>query len=218
MERPQPINSTMINNIIFDLGGVLLDLDFDAPFRLFRNLNRNEALSDPKIFLQDPVFLSFETGEISPSEFRNHLRQMLNNPGASDAELDQAWCSMLKEVPAEKVALLRELSADFRIFLYSNTNAIHIPWFSERFSVQHGVEWTSLFEKTFYSHEINDRKPLLSGYQKVISLAGINPDETLFVDDLLPNIQAANEAGLKVLHYTPGDDLRMEVRRALRLI
>ena len=205
----------IIKNLIFDLGGVLLDLDFDAPFRLFRKLNKNETFGDPKMLLQDPIFIGFETGRVTPEEFRNRLRHLLNNPGATNKELDQAWCSMLKEVPAEKVALLQELSAEYRIFLYSNTNAIHIPWFSQRFSEQHNVEWPSLFEKTFYSHEINDRKPLLSGYRKVLGLAAIDPAETLFVDDLLQNVEAAEESGLKVLHYTPGDDLRMEVRRAL---
>lgn len=205
----------IIKNLIFDLGGVLLDLDFDAPFRLFRKLNKNETIGDPKMLLQDPVFTGFETGRVTPEDFRSRLRHLLNNPGATDAELDQTWCSMLKEVPAEKVALLRELSADFRLFLYSNTNAIHIPWFSQRFFEQHNIEWPSLFEKTFYSHEINDRKPLLSGYRKVLGLAAIDPAETLFVDDLLQNVEAAEESGLKVLHYTPGDDLRMEVRRAL---
>jgi putative hydrolase of the HAD superfamily len=207
-----------IRNLIFDLGGVLLDLDFDAPFRHFRKLNRNESFGDPKILLHDPVFIGFETGAVSPEDFRSRLRHLLNNPNATNVELDHAWCSMLKEVPSEKVALLQELSADFRLFLYSNTNAIHIPWFSQRFTEQHGMEWPSLFERTFYSHEINDRKPLLSGYRKVIGLAAINPEETLFVDDLLVNIQAAEESGLKVLHYTPGSDLRVEVRRALRLI
>jgi glucose-1-phosphatase len=198
----------MLKNIIFDLGGVLLDLDFEAPLRAFQQFNRDGQIADLRQFLSDPVFIGFETGDVSPSEFRNRVRLILSNPYLSDEEIDTAWCSMLREVPADKVSLLQRLSGKYRLFLYSNTNAIHIPHFSREFYDLHQIQWESLFEKTFYSHEINDRKPLLSGYLKVLSMAGINPEETLFVDDLEQNIVDASQSGMKVLHYIPGTDLQ----------
>lgn len=203
----------MIKNIIFDLGGVLLDLDFEAPLLAFQKFNRDGQIANLRQFLTDPVFIGFETGDVSPSEFRNRVRQLLSNTSLSDGELDNAWCSMLRKVPAEKVTLLQKLSGKYRLFLYSNTNAIHIPHFTLEFYTQHQINWESLFEKTFYSHEINDRKPLFSGYLKVLSMSGINPGETLFVDDLEQNIVSASQSGMKVLHYTPGEDLQKKLEK-----
>ena len=207
--------TSLIKNIIFDLGGVLLDLDFQKPFLAFQKLNRNGKISDLKQFLHHPVFLELETGAISPEDFRQQIRLLLKNEDIKDEEIDQAWCSMLIEVPPLKVSLLQELAGEYRIFLFSNTNAIHIPDFSAKFFNQHQVNWESLFEKTFYSHEIRDRKPNESAYKKVISLAGIHPSETLFIDDLEQNIQSAVQAGLNVIHFVPGGNLREEIHRVL---
>lgn len=198
----------MIRNIIFDLGGVLLDLDFEAPLRAFQQFNRDGKITDLRQFLSDPVFIGFETGHVSPPEFRDRIRHLLHNPLLSDMEIDTAWCSMLKEVPSEKVTLLQQLAGKYRLFLYSNTNTVHIPYFTRSFFDQHQIKWETLFEKTFYSHEINDRKPLLSGYVKVLSLAGLHAAETLFVDDLEQNILAAGQTGMQVLHYIPGNSLQ----------
>lgn len=203
----------MIRNIIFDLGGVLLDLDFDTPLKEFQMLNRNEPFEDLRDFIHHPLFTGFETGALQPEEFRERLRQLLKNPEIEDETLDHAWCSMLARVPATKVAILQELASQFRLYLYSNTNEIHIVRFKRDFAIEHGMEWETLFETAFYSHEIRDRKPNISGYRKVLELAGLNASETLFVDDLEVNIRAASEAGLKVLHYIPGQDLAKVIRQ-----
>ncbi len=203
----------MIRNIIFDLGGVLLDLDFDTPLKEFQMLNRNEPFEDLRDFIHHPLFAGFETGALQPEEFRERLRQLLKNPEIEDETLDHAWCSMLARVPATKVAILQELASRFRLYLYSNTNEIHIVRFKRDFAIEHGMEWETLFETAFYSHEIRDRKPNISGYRKVLELAGLNASETLFVDDLEVNIRAASEAGLKVLHYIPGQDLAKVIRQ-----
>jgi glucose-1-phosphatase len=204
-----------IKNIIFDLGGVLLDLDFDAPFEAFQKLNRNEKITGLIHFLHNQVFIDFEVGAISPDQFRNQIRELLKSNQITDPEIDQAWCSMLKQVPAGKVEVLRSLADDYRLFLYSNTNAVHISFFTRRFYEQHQIEWESLFEKTFYSHEINDRKPLLSGYLKVLSLAGAEAGESLFIDDSDANIAAAAQTGMHVMLYKPGEDLREKLSLTL---
>lgn len=203
----------MIRNIIFDLGGVLLDLDFETPLRAFQKFNNLRQISDLRQFLSDPIFIGFETGEVTPTGFRERIRYLLRNPSLSDTEIDSAWCSMLKKVPTEKVKLLQRLSGQYRQFLYSNTNAIHIPYFTRTFFGQHQIKWETLFEKTYYSHEINDRKPVLSGYLKVLSLAGLNAYETLFVDDLEQNILAAEKTEMQVLHYFPGTNLQEALER-----
>lgn len=196
-----------IKNLLFDLGGVLLDLDFNASLRAFQAFNRNRALSEVDQLLGLPLFVALETGNITPSAFRDELRELLQNPKLTDQEIDKAWCSMLLNVPSGKVKLLQKLASRFRIFLYSNTNAIHIEFFRQNFFSMHKIEWESLFSACYYSHIIKDRKPLRSGFEKVIYLAGIKANETLFIDDLSANVDAAADAGLMTAIYRPGQDL-----------
>lgn len=198
-----------LRNIIFDLGGVLVDLDFTGPLKEFTKLGVSPEQFDYHNVISDPVFLYLEKGLISPAEFRDHIRRKLKNPDLTDGQIDHAWCSLLGSVPAQKVDLLRRLGMKYRLFLYSNTNIIHIGYFKMRFYSEHTVDFESLFEKAFYSHDIHDRKPQLSGYEKVIAGAGILPQETLFVDDFIQNIEAAMATGMQVYHYTPGTDLAL---------
>ena len=200
-----------VKNIIFDLGGVLLDLKFDHALKEFQRLNRDMRLENMREFIHHPLFTGFETGDITPDEFRNRLRHLLKNDEVPDEELDNTWCAMLGQVPESKVQLLRELTSDFSLFLYSNTNAIHIPYFRKAFKEQHSLEWEQLFRQTFYSHEIRARKPNLPAYSKVISLVGIDPAQTLFVDDLETNVAAAAGSGMHALHYLPEKNLRDEL-------
>jgi FMN phosphatase YigB (HAD superfamily) len=196
-----------ILNIIFDLGGVLLDLDFAAPVAAFQKMGAVGEHFVYNLVINDPKFLHIEMGLISPDEFRDHIRKKLGNKELTDAVIDSAWCSLLGSVPSEKVTLLKNLSSEYRLFLYSNTNAIHIEYFKNRFLLEHHFCFESLFEKTFYSHVIHDRKPQPSGFEKVIKMAGILPEETLFVDDFIQNIEAAKKFGLQVFHYLPDTDL-----------
>jgi len=201
-----------IKNIIFDLGGVLLDLDFTAPIQAFRELGAIDDNFDYRKAINDPLFTDFETGMIPPSRFREHIREMLGKLQPDDQTIDRAWCSMLGSVPAEKVQLLRELSDQYHLFLFSNTNAIHCAYFKNRFLSEHHFPIESLFEKAFYSHEIHDRKPMLSAFEKVKTMAAVEPGETLFVDDFPWNTEAASLMGFKVFSYTPGSDLTMIYR------
>ena len=196
-----------IKNIIFDLGGVLLDLHFNAPVEAFRKLGAVHDQIDYRKAISDPIFLNFEMGNVSPEEFRDRIRTITGNGKLDDRLIDEAWCSLLGSVPSEKVALLRKLSAHYRLFLYSNTNAIHIEYFKQQFLSEYLVPFESFFEKAFYSHEIHDRKPEISSFKKVITLAGLLTGETLFVDDFIHNIDAARSIGFKVFHYIPGNDL-----------
>jgi FMN phosphatase YigB (HAD superfamily) len=201
-----------IHNIIFDLGGVLVDLDFASLIIHFKKLGATFDSSDYRKVISDPVFLSFELGLTTPSGFRDRLREILEIRLASNDEMDEAWCSLLGSVPSYKVNLLKQLASQYRLFLFSNTNDIHIRYFKGRFESEHGFPFEPLFSKTFYSHEIHDRKPLISSYEKVTQLAGIVPEETLFVDDFEENIGNAGKAGLQVLHYLPGTDLEKALK------
>lgn len=197
-------NLTNIKNIVFDLGNVLLNLDFDASIQSFQKLGLNSAVVSRQQAYADPIFYELETGKTSPEEFRKRVRQILNNAEVSDQQIDDAWCAMIRDVPAKRVELVKKLSKNFQVYLFSNTNAIHINRLHTEFREMYGIEFPSLFVKDFYSHELHERKPDLASYTKVIELSGIIPSETLFVDDLEKNIKGAEKAGLKTFWLKDG--------------
>ncbi|WP_340111608.1 HAD family hydrolase [Maribellus mangrovi] len=188
-----------IKNIIFDLGNVLLNLDFDATIKAFHKLGLSGTAVTPKQAYADPVFYQLETGRISPEEFRIRVRELLQNPEATDQQIDDAWYAMIRDIPAKRVQALQKLRVYYKIYLFSNTNAIHISRLLIWFQKEYGFDLPSLFEKDFYSHEIHARKPEIEAFEKVIKLSGVQPEETLFVDDLVENTQAAEKVGLKTL-------------------
>lgn len=197
-----------IKNIIFDLGKVILNLDFNASIKAFQNLGLNkDVLERQQQAYADPVFYNLEVGRVSAEEFHKKVRLLLNNPGASDGQIDDAWSAMILDIPANRVKTLQRLSKDYRLFLFSNTNEIHISRLLVEFREEHGLDFTSLFEKVFYSHEIHARKPDIEAFEKVIRLARVLPEETLFVDDLEKNIVAAKHAGLKTFWLEEGLEL-----------
>lgn len=196
-----------IRNIIFDLGGVILNLDFEATFLAFRKLGSNATEPETKEAYANPVFLDFETGRITAAEFRQKFHKYLNNPSVTDDMIDDAWYAMIKDIPEKRVETLLRLSSDFNLFLFSNTNEIHITRLEKQFLGEHGFEFSSMFRQVFYSHVIHDRKPEVSAFKKVTELAGVAPGETLFVDDLEQNIAAAAKTGLQTLWLKEGMEM-----------
>lgn len=196
-----------IKNIIFDLGKVLLNLDFDASIKAFQELGLGKDVLNSQQAYADPVFYELETGKVTPEEFRNRIRQILNNSDLSDQEIDTAWSAMILDVPAHRVEVLKELGKKYKLYIFSNTNQIHIEGLWKSFKKHYGFEFSTLFEKDYYSHEIYERKPDIESYKKVISLAGVKPEETLFIDDLEKNIVAAQKTGLKTFWLKDGTEM-----------
>ena len=193
-----------IKNIIFDLGKVLLNLDFNASIVAFQKLGLKNDVLDNKHAYSDPVFYELEVGKVTPSEFCNRVRKVLNNPDATDSQIEDAWYSMILDIPASRVKVVQELSKNFNVYLFSNTNKIHIERLHRAFKAEHGIDFPSLFVKDFYSHEIHERKPDISSYKKVIELSGINPEEAIFIDDLEKHIIGAQQSGLKTFWLKEG--------------
>ncbi|NOR74174.1 MAG: HAD-IA family hydrolase [Draconibacterium sp.] len=198
---------TNIKNIIFDLGNVLLNLDFDASINAFQKLGLTSNLIDQKLSYSDPVFYNLETGKITPEEFRKRVHTILNNTNVTDQQIDTAWSAMILDIPEHRVKKLQDLRKRYNIYLFSNTNKIHIDGLLEDFKAQHGIDFTTLFTEIYYSHEINDRKPNLSSFEKVILLSGVKPEESIFIDDLEDNITAAKQAGLKTFWLKKGMEM-----------
>jgi putative hydrolase of the HAD superfamily len=198
---------TNIRNIIFDLGKVLLNLDFDASIQAFQKLGLKNSVLNQRQGYSDPVFYELETGRVTPEVFRERVRNVLNNRQLTDRQIDDAWCAMILDIPGHRVRTVQKLGEKYQVFLFSNTNKIHIDLLLPAFKEQHGIEFPSLFVKDYYSHELHERKPELSSFQKVIELSGVNPGETLFVDDLEKNIIGAQQAGLKTFWLKEGMEM-----------
>lgn len=189
-----------VKNIIFDWGGVLTDLHFEATKNGFHQLGLSifdeSVPHDP----HDTLFIPFETGKITPAEFRNRIRN-LTPRSLTDNDIDAAWNAMLGDLPIERWHILEKLSDHYRIFLLSNTNAIHVPYYSGVLKQKYGTNgYDHLFEKTYFSYELGMRKPDEDIFQHVITDAGIRPKETVFIDDFLENIETARKLGFGTIH------------------
>jgi HAD superfamily hydrolase (TIGR01509 family) len=197
----------MIKNIIFDLGGVLLNVEMKKTIEAFARLGWKETEQKASTQNRLSVFENLETGADSLIRFRENIREMLPGRPADD-EIDHAWNAMLIDFFPGTVDYLSQLKSGYSLYLLSNTNALHLNHFREIFFNDYSFPIDNLFKKTYYSHEIGFRKPNPMAYLKVLEDAALIPGKTLFVDDLKPNTDAAAELGMKVLHIEAGTLLK----------
>ena len=162
----------------------------------FSKLGMEQLIGDKGLSYDHDIFYLMEQGKITPEEFRNGVRKLLPTT-VSDEQIDDAWTAMLLDFPKVRIELVQNLRKHFGIFLFSNTNAIHVAKYHANFRNQHGFEVSSLFEKDYYSNEIGFRKPSPESFQEIIRLSGINPEESIFIDDSQVNVEAAIVCGLK---------------------
>ena len=192
-----------VKNIIFDLGGVIINIDYNKSVQELQKYSpegRTIAFSQKA---QSELFDLFETGVSTPEQFRKHLREEYDLQ-ATDEQLDAAWNAMLLDIPKERIDLLLELGKNYRIFLLSNTNAIHLKRFNAIVAHSFTIpSLDSLFEKTYYSHLIGKRKPDALVFEEIIAQNGLQKDETLFIDDSIQHIESACKVGLQTLHLQP---------------
>jgi len=203
-----------IKNIIFDLGGVLLNIDPKKTIEAFGQLGMPQLIGDKGLSYDHDIFYLMEQGQITPDEFRNGVRKLLLRD-FTDHQIDDAWTAMLLDFPAIRVELVKNVRKEFNIYLFSNTNAIHVAKYQANFRNQHGFEVSSLFEKAFHSNEIGYRKPTPESFQEIIRLSGIIPEESLFIDDSLQNVEAAIATGLKGFWLEPGQKVEEIFRKFL---
>lgn len=196
-----------IRNIIFDLGGVILDIDFARTQQAFIDLgvsNFDELYGFKHI---DSFFRQHETGQISDEEFMTSLQKMSGHP-LERTVIEKAWNALLIRFPPERIELLKDLKKRYRLFLLSNTNAIHVVEFQKIYSnTFNSGRLADLFEKVYYSNEVGMRKPNVEIYEFVLKDSHLVPEETVFIDDSLPNVEGANQAGIKAIHLKPGQTI-----------
>lgn len=195
----------MIKNIIFDFGGVLLDLDYERTYAALMEVTGIEM--DGKS-IPAPVFkvmLGYEKGEINTETFLWNLQKESTKLTPQPDKLIKAWNAMLLGWNSDRFAFLEALRADYGVYLLSNTNELHIEWVQRDLVKNHKIKDfdTRFFDKTFYSHQMRMRKPELSIYHKTIEEAGLVASECLFIDDNADNVAGAKAAGLHAIHHDP---------------
>lgn len=192
-----------IRNIIFDLGGVLLNIDFKLTEKAFAELGVTNFASFFNQFHSNDLFIQLETG-VDEAAFYNNFRSA-TGLGLSDEQIRDAWNALLLDFRKESIALLPELKTKYQIYLLSNTNEIHLQEFYKRYTATFGqANFDALFDAAYYSHRIGHRKPNASAYQFVLEKHGLIAEQTLFIDDSINNIEAAQKLGIQTIHLLPG--------------
>lgn len=188
-----------VDNLIFDLGGVILTLNMPETEKRLTELG---IVDYNKLFRSGNVssfFEDYEVGRINNEDFLQCLRS-LTNAAITDDQLVDAWNAMLGFFPAERVQLLHSLKKKYRLFLFSNTNALHVSKFREKYREAFNETFDDLFEKAYYSNELGLRKPNVASFQYIIDEQKLDASRTAFIDDSLPNVEAAKTAGLRGIH------------------
>jgi putative hydrolase of the HAD superfamily len=192
-----------IKNIIFDLGGVILNIDYNKTARAFKEIGGTNFDTLYSQFRQNNLFDDLETGNIKPRRFIQELKSALPLR-VSDNQIINAWNAMLLDLPKERVDLLKSVGKQYQIFLLSNTNKIHYDAYMAYFNSTYRLNFNSLFEKAYYSHEIGLRKPNNDCFEFVLKSHSLNTTETLFIDDSIQHIESAKRLGIKTYHHTEG--------------
>lgn len=194
------------NAIIFDLGGVILNIDYNKTIAAMKKLGMedfDEVFSQAK---QTSLFDDFETGKISAQHFINKLLPCLK-PATSPNAVVHAWNEMVLFFPEKKLELLEKLKVKYPIFLLSNTNELHIPQVRKKLTEVSDKELEHYFSQIYFSNEIHMRKPNAEIFNFVAKNEKLNPESTLFIDDSIQHIEGAKKLGFQTIHLKDPEDL-----------
>ncbi len=192
-----------IKNIIFDLGGIFLDIDLQLTKNAFSDLGFADFSSIYSFSSAGQLFEDLETGKITEAQFYDGIRG-ISGLQLTDEQIRNAWNALLLRFPPERISWLIAIKEKYKVYLFSNTNKIHYDLFSRQFSGQSGgVHFNDYFIKAWYSHEVGMRKPYPQSFSALLEREGLVASETLFIDDTLVNIEGAEQAGLKTIHLVP---------------
>jgi glucose-1-phosphatase len=189
-----------IKNIIFDLGGVILDIDYQKTIDSFRKLGFQDFDTQYTQAKQNGLFDDFEIGKISSEAFISSLRIHLPE-NITETQIEAAWNAMLLDWKQDKIDFLKSIQSKYQLFLFSNTNSIHKKYFEQTLKEQIGLKsLDELFTNSYYSHEFGKRKPHPESFQAILNENQIIAAETLFVDDSIQHIEGAKQIGLHTIH------------------
>ncbi|MEA3448035.1 MAG: HAD family phosphatase [Bacteroidota bacterium] len=198
-------------NIVFDLGRVLLPIDFDAPVNAFTKIGLKDFDTMYHQTLQTDLFNLLETGKISEAYFRDEMRRISGIPW-TDKQIDEAWNTIILEFRPATIEMLKKLSKSCRLFLLSNTNSIHFRSYNQQIKQRFCRDGLSaFFERMFLSHQMGVRKPDSEIFFLMQKQTEVVPAQTLFIDDNAENIKTAQSLGYHTLHLRDG--MKVEEQR-----
>ena len=198
--------SKKIKNIIFDFGGVILNIDYQASIKAFEELGIRNFENLFSQATQSNIFDKLETGKIKPQEFRDEIR-MLSGLKLTDEAIDIAWNKMLLDIPLERIEFLIKLKSEYNIYLLSNTNAIHYNIYINEIYKAGYKSFDEIFKKAYFSHKVGMRKPHKDIYENVLNEEKLISEETLFIDDSAQNLQPAIDLGINTYFMKKDDEL-----------
>lgn len=204
-----------LRNIVFDLGGVFIDIHYQQTKMAFEQLGVPDFDALFQQSYSNPLFAQLETGDIAPEQFYEAFRTE-TKLDASNQQIAAAWNAMLGDFRPASVAMLPSLKSQYNIYLLSNTNQIHHEAFSEKYEQQFGESFDAYFHFAHYSHVLGLRKPNVECYEAVLQLHGLSAHDTLFIDDTLKNIEGAKQAGLQTLLLPQGQLLEETLPAVLK--
>ena len=199
---------TPVKNIIFDLGGVLINLNYQLTRKAFEDMGVEDFDAFYTQHAANPLFENLEVGAIEPEAFYDQLREATGLT-LTNSQIEIAWNAMLLDFPAERLEWLSQIKNKYNIYLFSNTNAIHYNAFTTIYAqtaplVGLNPNFNHFFKEAHYSHTLGQRKPEVAAFEAVIRDANLDPAQTLFIDDTLLNIEGAQKAGLQTLFLSGG--------------
>jgi putative hydrolase of the HAD superfamily len=192
-----------VKHIIFDLGGVLINLDYKLTEKAFVDLGISNFAALYSQLKQSPLFDDFETGRISKNDFIKGLQQMAPVP-LSEEQVQNAWNAMLLDFPLHRLQILQQLRLYYDLILLSNTNELHEEAFNKILKESCGQLLAGFFDRIYYSHRVGMRKPDPAIFQRILDDTGFKAAQTLFIDDSPQHIEAAKKLGLQTIYLEKG--------------
>lgn len=193
--------------IIFDFGGVLINIDYQATITAFKQLGITDFDALYSQANQSDLFDAIETGRISTNEFVKGILDLLP-PDITYDQVVHAWNAMILDVPSNRIELLLKLKKSHSIYLLSNTNSIHIEKALIEWNSTTDVSIHELFDHVYLSHQMGMRKPNAEIFQFVCDQEGLTPEKTLFIDDSIQHIEGAKSIGLRTHHLLASEKIQ----------
>lgn len=195
-----------MKNIIFDLGNVIIDIDFERTFKAFTEISENVNWRESERILREKkIWSRYEKGELSDSAFRAEIREELKIT-ASDEQIDKAFCGLLMDIEPARIELIKKLATKYKIYILSNTSHIHFLEVERILERCTGLKhFSEIFDHVFLSYEMGKLKPEVDIYEEVLKQANLVASETLFLDDLLANLEGAATLGILTKQIVPNE-------------
>ncbi len=206
-----------IKNIILDLGGVIINLDIPKTIKAFESIGFENFAHNYTQMQQMPFFDEYDKGKISSEEFIEEVKK-LHPSQVNNSQIIWAWNEMLLDFPIHRIEYVKKLSQQYRVFLLSNTNELHIEAFEKILHQPHQLtNLSSLFEKDYYSCRIGMRKPDTEIFEFVLEQNNLNKNETVFIDDSKQHVEGANKIGLDAHLISQQEDISVFLEKILSL-